>query len=362
VRRVTIAGVVLAVLIAAGQASAANYQVFLGEQVPCGFIKCKGVSGVPKGTTLDQFLPGTVTINAGDTVTFSSASFHTVSYSKQPAALLLPDPAKGKYGPLDDAAGSPFYFVGLGKFIYNGLAFAPYGPKTVSGNTPTSSGALSPAGPKAKPATFTYTFPKAGTYTLWCNVHPGMKGKVVVEPAGSPVPKTPPQVQAQALAETNAAWAQAKALADAAKPPANTVYVGIGGGTTVLGYFPQTLTVKAGTTVTYTNKSSTEVHNLVFGPKKYILGMEKKTDLLPTGPKAPNQVSPFLIYGSEPKGQYSYDGTNHGNGYFVTPLTIGNKAVPLPQTWKVTYTKPGTYKFFCWIHGPDMGGTTVVTK
>ena len=170
----------LAVLIAAGQASAANYQVFLGEQVPCGFINCKGVSGVPKGTTLDQFLPGTVTINAGDTVTFSSASFHTVSYTKRPVALLGPDPAKGKYAPLNDAAGSPFYFVGLPKFVYNGLAFAPYGPKTVSGNTPTSSGALSPAGPKAKPATYTYTFPKAGTFTLWCNVHPGMKGKIVV--------------------------------------------------------------------------------------------------------------------------------------------------------------------------------------
>ena len=27
----------------------------------------------------------------------------------------------------------------------------------------------------------------------------------------------------------------------------------------------------------------------------------------------------------------------------------------------VTFTTPGTYKYFCWIHGPDMGGTIVVT-
>ncbi len=189
-----------------------------------------------------------------------------------------------------------------------------------------------------------------------------MKGKIVVRPAGSPVPKTPAQVQAEALSDVTAAWTKAKALAAAAKPPANTVYVGLGGDTTILGYFPQTLTVKAGTTVTYVNKSPTEVHNLVFGPKKYILGIEKKTDLLPTGPTSPNQVSPFLIYGSEPKGKYQYDSTVHGNGFFVTPLTIANKAVPLPQTWKVTYTTAGTYKFFCWIHGPDMSGTTVVTK
>ena len=86
------------------------------------------------------------------------------------------------------------------------------------------------------------------------------------------------------------------------------------------------MTVKAGTTVTYVNKSPTEVHNLVFGPKKYILGLEKKTDLLPDRPDgSPNQVSPFLIYGSEPKGKYSYDGTNHGNGFFATPLTIANE-------------------------------------
>ncbi len=90
--------------------------------------------------------------------------------------------------------------------------------------------------------------------------------------------------------------------------------MGLGGETTILGYFPQTLTVKAGTTVTYVNKSPTEVHNLVFGPKKYILGIEKKTDLLPTSPTSPNQVAPFLIYGSEPKGKYQYDSRSTATG------------------------------------------------
>jgi plastocyanin len=27
----------------------------------------------------------------------------------------------------------------------------------------------------------------------------------------------------------------------------------------------------------------------------------------------------------------------------------------------VTFSTPGTYKYFCWIHGPDMSGTIVVT-
>jgi plastocyanin len=363
VKRAVLATAVVATLAVAGQASAAKYQIFLGEQQPCGFIHCSGVpAGIPKGATLDQFLPKAVTINAGDTITFSSVTFHTVGYAPKPPALLLPDPARGKYAPLNDAAGSAFYFVGLPKLIYNGLAFGPFGPHTISGSTPTSSGALSPAGPKAKAATFTYTFPKAGTYKLFCSVHPGMNATVVVKPAGTPVPKTPAQVQAQGLTDTTAAWTTAKNEAAAAKPAANSVFMGIGSTTTLLAYLPQTLRVKAGTTVTFVNKAPTEVHNIVFGPKKYIENLQKTTDLFPAGPNGPNQVAPVLVFGSEPKGHYTYDGKNHGNGFLATPLTSGSPAVPLPKASKVTFSTPGTYKYFCWIHGPDMGGTIVVTK
>ena len=348
-------------MVVVGQAGAANYPMFLGEQQPCGFIHCAGApAGIPKGATLNQFLPRAVTINAGDTITFSSASFHTVSYVPKPPALILP--SKGSYGALDDAAGDPFWFVGLRKFIYNPFAFGPFGPKTVSGSTATSSGALSPAGPKAKPATFTYTFPKAGKYTLICTIHPGMKATVVVKPGGTPVPKTPAQVQAQALEDQTAAWSVAIAEAKAAKPPANTVYQGVGGTTTILGYFPQSLKVKAGTTVTFVNRSPSEVHDVVFGPPKYIEQLAKQTDLLPTGPTAPNQVTPILTWGSEPKGKYVYDGKNHGNGFLGTPVTAGSPAVPLPKASRVTFSTPGTYKYFCWIHGKDMAGTVVVTK
>jgi len=348
-------------MVVVGQAGAANYPMFLGEQQPCGFTHCAGApAGIPKGATLNQFLPRAVTINAGDTITFSSASFHTVSYVPKPPALILP--SKGGYGALDDAAGDPFWFVGLRKFIYNPFAFGPFGPKTVSGSTATSSGALSPAGPKAKPATFTYSFPKAGKYTLVCTIHPGMKATVVVKPGGTPVPKTPAQVQAQALEDQTAAWSVAIAEAKAAKPAANTVYQGVGGTTTILGYFPQSLKVKAGTTVTFVNRSPSEVHDVVFGPPKYIEQLAKQTDLLPTGPTAPNQVTPILTWGSEPKGKYVYDGKNHGNGFLGTPVTAGSPAVPLPKASRVTFSTPGTYKYFCWIHGKDMAGTVVVTK
>ena len=352
-KRLVLVTTVVASFAFAGQAMAANkYAINLGQQGP-------SPAGVPKSAFLDVFLPSRVTINAGDSVTFSSATFHTVTYAPKPAPLLVPDPAKGTYDELLDASSSPFYFNALPKFIYNPGALGPYGPKTISGKTPTSSGVLSPPG--RKPVTATFSFPKPGVYHLFCQVHPGMRGTVVVKPAATPVPATPAQVQAQALVETAAAFAKAKAIAAAAKPHANTVIMGIGGTSTLLGYFPARLSVKAGTTVTFANKAPSEVHNVTFGPKKYILALSKKIDLLPTGPGSPNQVAPLLIYGTEPKGQYNYDGTNHGNGFFATPLTAGSPAVPLPRASKVTFTAPGTYHYFCWIHGPDMSGTIVVT-
>ena len=343
----------LGALAVAGQAAAADYKVFLGEQA-------RPPAGTPKGATLDLFLPRKVTVKVGDSITFSSASFHTVSIGGKAPSIIIPDPAHGKYAGIDDAAGNPFYFDGLPKLIYNGQALAPLGPHEVTPGVRASSGVLSPNGPKAKPATFTFSFPKAGTYKFYCSIHPKMKGTVVVT-SGTP-PKSPPQVAAQALQDVDAAWAKTKSEAAAAKPPAKTVYMGVGDSETILGYFPSTLKVPVGTTVNFVNKSPQEPHNATFGPKKWVQGFATKTDLFPMGPGKPNQAAPVIAYGSEPKGRYSYDGTTHGNGFFATPVTAsGTNVGPLPRSWKVTFSKPGTFKYICWIHGPDMSGTIVVT-
>ncbi len=362
-KHVLIACVVVAALAVPGSAisarstsAASTYTVFLGEQgpPPAGFPKLFG--------TINQFMPAKLVIAAGDSVTFSSASFHTVTYTPKPVPLLMPDPAKGTYAGLVDAAGTPFYFADLGKFIYNPLAFGPFGPKTISGKTPASSGALSPRSEKAPPATATYAFPKAGTYHLYCTLHPGMKQTVVVKPAGSAVPKTPDQVKAEALLQQTSGFAKLKALnANTKVAAANTVVMGVGGKVAMFAYYPKTLKVKTGTTVTFVNKSVSEVHNIVFGPKKYLEQWGKKTDLFPTGPKGPNQVTPILPYGTDPKPTAYAGATTHGNGFFATPLTSG-APIGLPRSSRVTFSTPGTYKYFCWLHGPDMGGTIVVTQ
>ena len=357
-KRVAILAVAIAALAVSGAGTAAQtastYTVFMGDQseIPGGFKKYP--------VLINQFMPAKLTIAAGDKVTFSTGAFHTVTYNPKPIPLLLPDPKKGTYTGIVDAAGQPFYFDGRPKFIYNPLGFGPFGPKTISGKTPASSGGISPQGPKSPPATATYTFPTPGSYKLFCTLHPGMEARITVKPAGAAVPKTPAQVQAQALAEQNAAWAKGKAMLASTKVAPNTVAMGVGGKTTLLAFLPKVLKVKAGTTVNFPNKSPSEIHNLTFGPPKYIEKIQKQTDLFPQGPAGPNQVAPFLPFASDPK-PYTYAGkTMHGNGFFVTELTAG-APIGLPRASRVTFTTPGTYKFFCWIHGPDMGGTVVVT-
>jgi plastocyanin len=195
-----------------------------------------------------------------------------------------------------------------------------------------------------------------------CLLHPGMTETVVVK-AKKAKADTKVKVRTRVAKESSAAWAKTKPLADT-PVPANTVYAGVGGTSTLLAFLPASLTVPAGTTVNFVNMSPSEIHNEAFGPQDWILNFMNQTDLLPLGPPGtPNQTSPVLVYGSE-IGQPAYNGSNHGNGFLATGLTDDQPGDPpngLPQARSITFTKAGTYKYFCLIHGPPMSGEIVVT-
>lgn len=354
-RKLVAATAALVVLCVAAPAGAASWQVLLGEQT-------RPPAGTPKGATLNAFFPAVLQVNAGDKVKFTSRGFHLATYlaGSRPAPVFIPDPAKTTYDGINDAAGNPFFFNGFAKFVYNVGGLAPSGGTTVPGKGVVSSGVIAP-GPNGKPVSATFTFGKTGTFKILCTIHPGMEGRVVVKPAGAAV-QDAAAVKTKAMVETAAAWAKAPKLA-ATKPPAKTVYAGIGGKTTLLSFLPLKLTVKTGTTVNFINKAPSEPHNVAFGPKKYIEGLMKKVDLFPMGPGMPNQAAPFFIYGSEPPA-YRYDGANHGNGFLVTPLIDNQPGSPprgLAGASRITFTKAGKFHYFCLLHGPDMAGDIVVT-
>ena len=301
-----------------GSSQAASWTVWVGEQK-------KAPAGTPKMTSLNQYFPGRLTVNAGDKVTFSSVGFHTVTYQGgKPVPAFLTTPQGEVYADIADSAGQPFFFNGEQKFAYNVPHFAPSGPKTISRGTFASSGAIFAQKPN-KPVSATYAFPQTGKFKLLCNFHPGMEMVVDVKPKGASVPATPEEILAKAQADTAAAWASAKALV-AQKPPVNTIYMGVdgrkqsGGRTTVLDFVPNLTTVKAGATVKFVVAAPSEAHNAAFGSPKYLEKLVGQVDLFPGPPNSPNQLNPFFIYGSDPPGTPFEGGTMHGNGFYSTPL------------------------------------------
>jgi plastocyanin len=329
----------------------------------------------------DSYYPSGLTVHVGDTVMFHSASFHTASILGSGARppLFMPG-APATYAGINDFGGNPFYFDGLTKFMYNPTAVGPSASNVVSSKTAFySTGVIPPPGTPAPAPTLKFT--KAGTYTLVCLIHPFMRATVFVVPAKAAI-QSPKQQQHNAVVQINTDKLAAAKLASVPLPiPKNTVWMSIGapvkGGHsrfTLYSVSPAELDIRAGTTVTFRTGAPNEVHNVAISPPSTLLApigptdgwaavIDAQTDFVPVGPPpVKNQLTPFLIYGSDPSvaGNFTATGpTQHGNGFlatyaFPTPGPLGHANA------KITFTQPGVYRFICQIH-PFMHGTIVVS-
>jgi plastocyanin len=266
-----------------------------------------------------DFFTSTITIDAGDSVTWTWTSEHTVSF-------LLPDQ-------------SPFT--------------APLGP--AGGDTEDGS-AFTSSGDQVAPFSYTLTFPKPGSFTYFCLLHPPeMTGQVIVNPAGTRYPHPQGYYTGQGNAEANSQLAAAQGsvrlfpYADggptlvagispglAAGAPSNaTVYRFLGADNLVA----TTTTVTVGTTVTWVDQTNNEPHTVTFP----IAGQ-------PLPPAILN--NPF----SPPMGGATYDGSAIANSG-----PIGSATGFPANSYSLTFTKPGTYIYYCLFHHEfGMIGTIVV--
>jgi plastocyanin len=347
----------LALLALPATAGAKVWTAYAGSPVT------KAPSGTPKQAELNLFFPSTLKIHQGDSVTVRNNEFHTASFlakgQKFPAPF-APDPTGGTYNVPNDAAGNPFYFNGKPKLLYNPAVFGPVGSKTIGDTKEHSSGVF---GKALGRSVVTYKFTRRGSYTMLCLIHPGMKAKITVAGRRSRV-NSSAAVTSQIAREAGVAFTNVKRALQS-KPAANVVYAGIGDKATNLSYLPAKITVKAGTAVDFVNRSASEPHNVTFGPKDYLDNWFKTTDLFPAGPGAPNQLTPIDVYGTDPPGpgnSWDYDGANHGNGFFATPVIDDQPGGPLAGSSRVVFTKPGSYHYICAIHGSEMAGDVVVTE
>ena len=278
------------------------------------------------------FLPTTLTINEGDTVNWTFAPVHTVTF----------------------LSGSPppelFMASSEGLELNPAVAFPAGGPD-YDGTGYVNSGIL----PETGGTSFALTFTKAGSYGYICLLHPGMAGTVIVQPAGSTYPMTQAQVDAQANSELYARLAsanqqlQSARLTTQANSDGTTTYTvinGIGGNqASVLRFLPVEVTIRAGDRVSFPVQDPHEVHTVTFydpaGPVPAFLEPQPQ----PAGPPK------LLIRNATPEG-----------GTVVDRQGLFNSGILAPgQSYTFTFPKPGVYTYVCMLHAAEgMFGTITV--
>jgi plastocyanin len=352
---------VLCGLAVPGVASAATKTVVAGPPIK------KTPAGVPKDGDINQFFPSAIAVHAGDSVKFTVAGFHIINFPKTgdaPPPLAALDTTHPATGVLD-AAGAPYWFNGQGTPVIPAVV----GLGTGSGKPYTGAAAIGsgfPAG-SGPPKPFVVKFPKAGTYTYYCVLHTGMKGTVSVLPKGKAVASDKADA-ARVKAQLAKGLTALKSL-DKAKAPADTVIAGPDktNGPSLFRFTPAALTTKVGTPITLEmTAGTTEDHTFTFAKDVKAAGKAADASFigpLPgTGTAGPPTLAfdPKWAYPSDPPGTtVAIDGANHGDGLVNSGVLDGSPKTPFPQKFSVSFSKPGTYTYFCAIHTFMTGKITV---
>jgi plastocyanin len=321
----------------------------------------------------DRFYPENITINAGDSVTYkhdSGSEPHTASFlgpdNKFPdfaiaecnGAPCPPPPPGAQPGP-------PPPGVTVKVFLNPAIGF-PAGGSSVDGSAYVNSGVMAQDIPG--PTSSTLTFSKPGTYTIVCLVHAvqlpdgsivGMQSKVVVQAAGSALPKTPDQVVAaaqadmaadEAEAKTDEATADAHTVADSPGPNGTTIHhvdvsYTVFKPTYALDYMrftPGDVTINQGDTVEWSSPTAHTFHNVIFGEEPEVFTVVPQTG---GPPKLYLNMDVFGPVGPNP-------GVQSGTGVASAGIIVGPEDPPQAgvQNYALTFTQPGRYEYACGLH------------
>ena len=244
------------------------------------------------------FLPGTVWINQGDKITWTARAgeIHTVTF------LATGQPLSQPFNPADRMQLFP-----QGTSHYDGVSYF-------------NSGVMTDESDSGFPSHTTYslTFDKTGNFTYFCLVHGMMmKGMVHVRPAGTRYPFTQKQYNHQSVAKTAAILRDGRQLwAETAEHATrHRVFAGADDGTAmVMRFINAHVTIHKGASVTFLNNGMAAPHTITFGPE---------------------QANIFAPYG---------DPTH------FTGQQLNSGILPPGSSFKVTFTKAGTFHYVCALH------------
>jgi plastocyanin len=195
------------------------------------------------GISLNAFFPDPLAIHVGDTIRWTTVGPHTITFNsskpplraKRPLGEFLPGPGPGELtvGPAIFPTGAP--------------DTATYG-----GTEQISSGAPQGPPPSGGLPTFSVTFTAPGIFGYVCEIHPGMRGTIRVEPASDPLEETPAQARTRAQATMGELVTKLRndmaAYQPASATPVHSALAGVGDGFggSLLGFLPGNLMVQRG--------------------------------------------------------------------------------------------------------------------
>jgi plastocyanin len=301
-------------------------------------------------TEFHAFFPGEITINEGDAIwfDFGMGGFHTATFlnGADPLPVIIPDP---------EATATPAPGEAP-KLILNPAVIFPSGGDTYDGTAMVNSGIdvfRDPSQP------FVLNFTKAGSYDYICDVHAAvMKGKVIVQAAGSAAAHT--QADYDAMAQDEMAqlqtkadeelkeYAEATSVANADGTTAWTATVGAGGESSVRiqAFLPEQLSVKVGDAVTWVHHASGEPHTVSFIGAGEAPPEDPVEQFADGSPKFVQ--NPLNIF---PQGGDTWSGTG-----WVSSGLLGFPPAGFPETeYTLTFDTPGDYIYYCVLHGDSTG-------
>ncbi len=316
------------------------YHVTIGVDVPYGLM------------AVNEFLPGRLTIHAGDSVQWTNAD------GGEPQTVTL--------GSVDY---TPALFLSTDNPEANPAIVKPQGSRVLrDASSIHSSGALM-SGVKGLGASYTFTFRAVGTYFYRSLFHPLMLGEIDVVPPSQPASADPPDRGDSAVtalrSTADALLIQQRSDAQAATGGSPEVSVGFGNKDVSLNIFaPAGIQIHAGSTVTWRmSETSGDPHAilLVTGASATNAGAAPLyTALAPDGGLT---VNPVYAKASLLSGTDVTTGTLSSSGQYSSGLIYNSSPAYPSQTpfqYSLTFLLPGQYYYIDPFHGNGTQGVITV--
>jgi plastocyanin len=343
----------------------------------------------PKVFEYTDFFTRSIKVHQGDTVDFLFAiPDHLIQVATNEAAarqqlpLFTPDETTAAEG---NALGSGGPKVVLGPAVFLNFGGAPTCGQTAATHCVfDGSGPSDPGFAGGSPDWFLQVNAPAGSYTYFCHLHPGMRGKLEVV-ANNGAVQSQGQIDRQSAAQFRRAQREAVALYDEANqvdaqqensgPTAYNVNVGVTSRDrhiAIHDMLPSNLSLKPGDIVRY-HWQTNVIHTVEFAPVSPF-GVDCETsyaplndpNVLPPCPSGapefnePSAIAPFEIIGdpgSQVSGALLTDTTDSG-------LIVGASYAPYygglgADHWSVKAGAIGAHQYFCAIHDWMTGTITV---